>query len=390
MTNNTITVMKKELARFFGDRRLVITTLLLPGIMIYVVYSFLGSAMMKSILPEEAYVAKAYVVDMPESLREDLRKLKVDWQPADREQLTQMRQEIQDKQADGLVVFPVDFDQAVENYQVQSGKPAPNVEIYYNSAETESTHFYNEVSDILEAYETSISNKLDINAGDSVYYDCATSKDTTGQMFSMMMPLLLMMFLYSGCMSVAPESNVWKKERGTIATLLVTPMKRSSLALGTVFSFSILAGCSSFIGTFAALPKMMGGELTGVDSSVYTPMDFAMLLLIILSTVMVLVSMIALASAFAKSVKEAATTVSPFTIVVTFIGLSPMLSQGKEIPLYRYLIPVYNSVQCMNGIFSFSYQPVEIFLTVIVNLCVAGVLVFGLTRAFQSEKVMFG
>ena len=339
MTNNTITVMKKELARFFGDRRLVITTLLLPGIMIYVVYSFLGSAMMKSILPEEAYVAKAYVVDMPESLREELRELKVDWQPADREQLTQMRQEIQDKQADGLVVFPVDFDQAVENYQVQSGKPAPNVEIYYNSAETESTHFYNEVSDILEAYETSISNKLDINAGDSVYYDCATSKDTTGQMFSMMMPLLLMMFLYSGCMSVAPESIAGEKERGTIATL---------------------------------------------------PMDYAMLLLIILSTVMVLVSMIALVSAFAKSVKEAATTVSPFTIVVTFIGLSPMLSQGKEIPLYRYLIPVYNSVQCMNGIFSFSYQPVEILLTVIVNLCVAGVLVFGLTRAFQSEKVMFG
>lgn len=393
MTNNTITVMKKELARFFGDRRLVITTLLLPGIMIYVVYSFLGSAMMKSILPEEAYVAKAYVVDMPESLREELRELKVDWQPADREQLTQMRQEIQDKQADGLVVFPVDFDQAVENYQVQSGKPAPNVEIYYNSAETESTHFYNEVLDILEAYETSISNKLDINAGDSVYYDCATSKDTTGQMFSMMMPLLLMMFLYSGCMSVAPESIAGEKERGTIATLLVTPMKRSSLALGKVFSLSIialLAGCSSFIGTFAALPKMMGGELTGVDSSVYTPMDFAMLLLIILSTVMVLVSMIALVSAFAKSVKEAATTVSPFTILVTFIGLSPMLSQGKEIPLYRYLIPVYNSVQCMNGIFSFSYQPVEILLTVIVNLCMAGVLVFGLTRAFQSEKVMFG
>lgn len=65
--------------------------------------------MMKSILPEEAYVAKAYVVDMPESLREELRELKVDWQPADREQLTQMRQEIQDKQADGLVVFPVDL-----------------------------------------------------------------------------------------------------------------------------------------------------------------------------------------------------------------------------------------------------------------------------------------
>ncbi len=393
MTNNTITVMKKELARFFGDRRLVITTLLLPGIMIYVVYSFLGGAMMKTILPEESYVAKAYVVDMPDSLREDLRELKVDWQPADREQLTQIRQEIQEKQADGLVVFPADFDSAVENYQVQSGEPAPNVEIYYNSSETESAHFYNEVSEILEAYETSLANKLDINAGESVYYDCATGKDTTGQMFSMMMPLLLMMFLYSGCMSVAPESIAGEKERGTIATLLVTPMKRSSLALGKVFSLSIialLAGCSSFVGTFAALPKMMGGELTGVDSSVYTPVDFLMLLLIILSTVMVLVSVIALISAFAKSVKEAATAVSPLMIVVTFISLSPMLGNGEEIPLYRYLIPVYNSVQCMNGIFSFTYQPAEILVTVAANLCAAGVLVFGLTRAFQSEKVMFG
>ena len=80
---------------------------------------------------------------------------------------------------------------------------------------------------------------------------------------------------------MAPESIAGEKERGTIATLLVTPMKRSSLALGKVFSLSIialLAGCSSFIGTFAALPKMMGGELTGVDSSVYVPMDYAMLL----------------------------------------------------------------------------------------------------------------
>lgn len=84
MTNNTITVMKKELARFFGDRRLVITTLLLPGIMIYVVYSFLGSVMMKTMLPEDTYVAKAYVVDMPDSVREEMRELRVDWQQADR------------------------------------------------------------------------------------------------------------------------------------------------------------------------------------------------------------------------------------------------------------------------------------------------------------------
>lgn len=392
MKNNTLTVMKKELARFFGDRRLVITTLLLPGCMIYLVYSLLGNIMMKSLLPEETYMAKAYVVDMPESLQENLRTLRVDWHPADREQLTQIRQEIQDKQTDGLVIFPQNFDEAVTEYQVDSKEPAPNVEIYYNSVKTESSRFFSEVSEILEEYENSLANKLDINAGDSVYYDCATSEDTTGQMFSLMMPMLLMMFLYSGCMAVAPESIAGEKERGTMATLLGTPIRRSSLALGKVFSLSIialLAGCSSFIGTFAALPKMMGGEMTGVDSSVYVPMDYIMLLIVILSTVLVLVSAISLISAFAKSVKEASTTVSPLMIVITFVSLAPMLSQGNKIPLYRYLIPVYNSAQCMNGIFSFAYQPVEILVTAAVNLCVAGILVYGLTRAFHSEKVMF-
>ena len=154
----------------------MITTLLLPGIMIYVVYSFLGSVMMKTMLPEDTYVAKAYVVDMPDSVREEMRELRVDWQQADREQLTEIRQEIQEKQVDGLVVFPADFDTVVENYQVSSGESAPNVEIYYNSAEPESAHFYNEVSEVLEQYETSLANKLDINAGDSVYYDCATKE----------------------------------------------------------------------------------------------------------------------------------------------------------------------------------------------------------------------
>ena len=129
--------------------------------------------------------------------------------------------------------------------------------------------------------------------------------------------------------------------------------------------------------------------MTGVDSSVYVPMDYIMLLIVILSTVLVLVSAISLISAFAKSVKEASTTVSPLMIVITFVSLAPMLSQGNKIPLYRYLIPVYNSAQCMNGIFSFAYQPVEILVTAAVNLCVAGILVYGLTRAFHNEKVMF-
>ena len=43
--SNIRAVMCKEFSRFFGDRRLVLTTILLPGLMIYLLYSLMGGAM---------------------------------------------------------------------------------------------------------------------------------------------------------------------------------------------------------------------------------------------------------------------------------------------------------------------------------------------------------
>ena len=54
-----------------------------------------------------------------------------------------------------------------------------------------------------------------------------------------------------------------------------------------------------------------------------------------------------------------------------------------------YLIPFYNSVQTMVGIFSFQMVPARLILTVVSNLVFTGAGVFLLTRMFNSEKIMF-
>ena len=41
MKKDMITIIKKEFARFFGDKRVVFNTLLMPGILIYVIYTFM-------------------------------------------------------------------------------------------------------------------------------------------------------------------------------------------------------------------------------------------------------------------------------------------------------------------------------------------------------------
>lgn len=394
MKNNIITIMKKELARFFGDKRLVFTTVLLPGLMIYVIYSLMGSNIMTNLMAEDGENPVVYIVNKPEELEDALHTtISAEWKElspdnADRDKICS---QIADKQADALVVFPEKFTEQVKAYDVASGESAPNVEVYYNSANAKSKSFKQELVELLDVYESSMANKLDVNGGDTEY-DCASDRDMTGQIFSMLLPMLLMIFLYSGCVAVAPESIAGEKERGTVATLLVTPMKRSDLALGKVFSLSIIAllsGFSSFLGTFLSLPNLMKGNNLELDSSVYVMSDFLLLLGIMLSSVLALVAVISVISATAKSVKEAGTAVSPLMVVIMFISFMPAFGGDGPKQLYWFFIPIYNSVQSMQGIFSFSYEPVQVAVTILANLAAAGILTYVLTKLFDSEKVMF-
>lgn len=390
MKTDMLTIIRKEFARFFKDRSLVMTTILLPGVLIYLIYSFMGDGMMKEFMTDENYVAKAYVQNMPDELSPAFEQLSAEWTAVSASEIDDTKALIQNKEADVLIVFPEDFSAKVAAYDVKGGEAAPNVEIYYNSTETESANLRSILVDMLDQYEASMANKFDINAGDGVF-NLASEKDMTGQVFAMLLPMLLMTFMFSGCMSVAPESIAGEKERGTIATLLVTPMKRSALALGKVISLSciaLLSGLSSFVGTMLSMPKLMGTE-EGVSAAVYVVTDYLMLLGIILTTVLVMVSLIAIISALAKSIKAASTAVSPLMIIVMVISLVPMFGGDGEKSLAMFFVPLYNSVLCIHGIFSFTYQPVQIVITIVMNLIYAGALSWVLTRMFNSEKVMF-
>lgn len=381
--NKIVTIMKKELSRFFQDKKLVVSTLILPGLLIYVMYSFMGSGMMNRLSSSEEYTPTIVMYNIPETMQSDFEKFGYNYSDED---LSVAIQGIEDKTLDAVITFPENFDQLIV-----SGEETPNIEIYYNSTKIESNQVYYEVSEYLNVYENRMSNVFDINNKIDSTYDLASAKDQTGSIFAMMLPMLLMIFIFTGCMSVAPESIAGEKERGTMATLLVTPMKRSQLAIGKIISLSIislLSGISSFAGTILSLPKLMGGDMLGVSAFTYTFMDYTLLLLIILSSVLVIISLISIISSYAKSVKEASTYVMPLMMIVMFIGISSMMMNGTP-NIMTSFIPLYNSVVCMHGIFSFSYQPLFIAITCISNLIYTFVLVYILTKLFDNEKVMF-
>lgn len=390
MKNSILTIMKKELARFFGDKRMVVS-ILVPGVLIYVLYSFMGTAMGDAFGVSEDYVPGIKAVNAPDSIvmLMDAAELPLEAVPAS--DLDAAKAQVTEQDLDLLLVFPEGFDQTVAAYTPASGEPAPNIEMYYNSASTNSTFAYQMTTGVLDGYEAQMVNKFDINAGETAY-DLATAEDTTGSFFAMMMPLLLMMFLYSGCAAVAPESIAGEKERGTIATMLITPIRRSDIALGKILALALIAmlsAASSTIGTVLSLPKIMGGAADELDTNIYGIQDYLLLAAVIFSTVLVLITLISLISAYAKTIKEAQSYVMPVMLLVMGLGITGMFGSGASQELSMYCIPLYNSVQCIIGVFSFSVLPAGVAATAAVNLAVTLLGVFVLAKMFNSEKIIF-
>jgi sodium transport system permease protein len=395
MKSNTLTIIKKEFARFFGDRQMLFTTVIMPGLLIYLIYSFMGMAMKKMATEGTNELVTLCVENLPASvapLIDGIPAIAISQQAVSQADIDRL----EDKSLNVVLVrFPEAFDVKVATYDPQSGVAAPNVEIYYNSANNASSRVYHILEASLSAYEDQLSNRFDINRADSeeAAFDKASSDEVLGSILSKLIPMLILMLLFSGVMAIAPSAIAGEKERGTIATLLVTPLRRNELALGKVVSLSgiaLLSGISSFIGIVLSLPKMIPTDATGVELGLnFTGADYLVLLLIIFATVLIMASAVSILSALAKDVKNAGTMITPFMLVVMFCGLTPMFQSGTPENLTAYLIPFYNSIQVMTSVFAHEMKWMPVIVTLTANVVYTGIAVWVLTRMFNSEKVMF-
>ena len=395
MKSNTWTIIKKEFARFFGDKQLLFTSVIMPGLLIYIIYSLMGSGISKIATEGADELVVLRVENLPESvapLWENLPATAMMPQTFSQEDIDNL----ENKDVNEVLArFPEGFDTLVASYNPGSGEAAPNVEIYYNSANNASSRVYHILTSTLTAYEEQLSNRFDINRADEekTSFDMASQDDVLGSILSKLIPMLILMMLFSGVMAIAPSAIAGEKERGTIATLLVTPMKRNDLALGKVVSLSgmaLLSGLSSFIGIVLSLPKMIQADTAGIELGLnYTGADYAVLLLTIFATVLIMASVVSMLSALAKDVKNAGTMIVPFMLVVMFCGLTPMFQNGTPESLTAYLIPFYNSIQVMTATFAHEMKWMPVIVMLASNIAYTGIAVWGLTRMFSSEKVMF-
>ena len=370
-----LALIKKEFYRFFRDPRLIVT-MLLPGVVIFLFYSLLGNVMWDEINgPLDTYEFKVYTAGSEDTMLTAFLENAVEgvgstleWLPTD--DLDAAKAAVEAEDATALLVF-TNFD-SVERSSVQ---------MYFNMDSDESLFFRDFAGSVMEEYSKTFTIET---------YSVTGEVDFGIELMSSLLPFLIVILIFSACMSVTLESVAGEKERGTLSTILVTSVKRSHLALGKIIPLScisMIGAASSFLGVALSMPKLMGvsvGVLGG-----YSIWSYLLIFLLIASVVPFIVSAISLVSAWSKSVKEASAYTSVIMILVMVISII-----GSFVPeiigKWVIAVPVLNAVVAMQMLLTGSLPILQSLVSVCANLVYTSIFVFVITKMFSSEKIMFG
>lgn len=390
---NIFIIIKKELLRVFKDPKLIFVVILLPGLLIFALYTFMGDALSNVDSSGTDPLIICYVDKMPESfkniLEDDSLEINATYTKISASELDASKEKLKTNEVNVILAFDEDFENLIEN--IDSSKAKPNITVYYNSTETKSAEGYQKVAAAISIYKANVEFKefgdtlLFTQSVESIYNE----KTASGKLFAMLVPFLIISLLFSGCMSVAPDSIAGEKERGTISTLLIKPVKRREIAIGKIVALSILAvlnAISSFIGLMLSMPKLMGmTNATGI----YGAGEYVLILLIIISTVLIIISAMSVISCFARTVKEATMLITPFMLLSMVVGITSMISSAASVNWFIYLIPLYNSVQSLIAVLTFNVNFINLAITIVSNVVYMGILVFVLSKLFNKERIMF-
>ncbi len=376
--NNIITIVKKELKRFFTDKRMVFS-LIFPGILIFIMYSLMGNFMFQTDSNDD-YEYKIYTINEPQYFTYLFESLpyNITFEESSMDKLDEIKEEVTNKEADLIIVYDEDFLADIQNNVIT------DLAIYQNSSSDTSTQIYSVVNAVFVSYEESISNVFNV-----VQEELADEADVVAMLLSSMLPMLLMMFLFNGSMAITTESIAGEKERGTISTLLVTPIKRREIALGKIIALSLtslVAATSSFLGVMLSLPNLLGNNLD-MSVSMYKTSDYILLFLLIMVMVVLFVMLLSIVSTFAKSVKESQQLAMPIMVIVLVCGLSPMILTQINSDIV-YFIPIINAVMCFTDVFSMDINYQLYFITLVINIVIIVIGVYSLSKMFNSEKIM--
>ena len=241
----------------------------------------------------------------------------------------------------------------------------------------------------LEEVDLSIDYILPFN---EEWMDVSSAERKTGSVLGMLLPYIIVILIFVGAMHSAVDITAGEKERGTLATLLVSQLSRLEIVLGkylTVITLSFTSMLLGLIGLSIAFltPAYAFGELSliKINLSLYS---FFLFFLVLAPLVGLASSILLLVGIFARNNKEASTYVTPIYMGAIFLGMIS-LSQGTELSEVMFFIPILNNSVAFKELLMGIIDWGHILSTLFSNIVIALIALLFAARLFSRENVLF-
>jgi sodium transport system permease protein len=295
--------------------------------------------------------------------------------------------------AAAVIVFEEDIDIKINNYLTNISKELPTIKIYFDETITESSAAHQKILTILEYYRLIkfTQNNIPTNIVNVESNNYATEEDQSKQLMSMLLPMMIMIFIFAGGIAVGADSIAGEKERGTISTLLMAPINKKDIILGKSIStviITILSAIGSFLGLALSMPN--AEDIYGVSSiGGYSFITYIQLLIIIILIGLLASGIFLIASTIAKTTKEATSYAMPAYIIAMAISVTTMFETTIPQTFIPYIIPLYNLSLGLKGIFLNILMPYQFILIIVSTLIYFVLLIIFTVKLFKNENLMF-
>jgi sodium transport system permease protein len=226
-----------------------------------------------------------------------------------------------------------------------------------------------------------------------------------GAMFGGIIPYVIVLLCFTGAMYPAMDLTAGEKERGTLETLLASPVPRSAIVYGKFFvvltsalSTVVFAGLSTMI-TLPLSGWLIGGMVKGAATTAgasaaagvmpqINPLGFLVSLGMVVPVAILFAAVLLAVSIFARTYKEAQSYAGPMIMVVIMPAVAAMLP-GIELNLRLCLIPILNVSLVSKELVSGTFNPVHLAVIFGSSCVYAAIALAVATRLFKQESVLF-
>lgn len=225
---------------------------------------------------------------------------------------------------------------------------------------------------------------------DVIYENTASDQQMLGELAGGFLPYIFIAFGFMGCMYPAIDLFTGEKERGTIETLLTTPVHRWKILVGkmlVVVLSGLMASFSALIGLFFSiqfLDMIPDPTLVSVITGMLTPSFIVKLFFLLLPLTVFFAGIMVPISVYTKTFKEAQSIIAPMNILVilpAMIGLFP----GVELNIVTACVPILNIVLTTKSLIAGNIDYFLLTITFLIMLIMAGTAVFISFRQFGKE-----